>query len=150
MMKKNLYIFPLAVVVGLTSCGDDDDNGPAQNRTELLTAKTWRMTNLEGQVNGQTTSYWNFVFDACEQDDESKFNADGTYVLTDTGEECSPDNSETGTWAFNADQTVLTVATLSDTISGKVESMSASEFKVSEMEVVNGMNTKLIITFKAL
>jgi hypothetical protein len=85
MYKRYVFALSLALLGGLTSCGDDStDPTPTLTKTALLTAKSWRLTaNQTVIVSGGTTVANDDYADleACEKDDLTKFNADKSITL---------------------------------------------------------------------
>ena len=56
-MTKKFLLFPIlifALCLGFTSCGDDDNDGPANHNNELLKGDTWNFQKATVPVLGQT------------------------------------------------------------------------------------------------
>ena len=94
-MKKLLVVaFALTLFV---SCDKDEDCN--QDMAGIagsyrVTAVTYKQTSSSSEVD-----YYNLFFpNACDRDDIITLNANGTYVLTDGGVQCSPPNTDAGTW----------------------------------------------------
>jgi hypothetical protein len=97
---RNAQLFLRLLVISLiffTACKDKDDDPKPPTRTDILTAKTWKMNRVLG--NGIDITNQPFVSEF--QDLRLKFEPDKTYTLT------SPDGSQTGTWAFADNETKL-------------------------------------------
>ncbi|MEJ8800683.1 hypothetical protein [Pontibacter sp. H249] len=106
-MRKELYtlLFALLTLTVFTACSKDDDPDPITN-TDLLVAHEWRgdkvlaagidvsnRPEITGQI-GQIKTV------------RLKFNEDGTYNATYTSG--MGEQSESGQWSFNEDETRLT------------------------------------------
>lgn len=113
-MKKLSFIFLAALALG--SCKKNDDNSPAStSKTDLLTAKSWRVTaekstSTVGSTAGTTTDdYANSP--ACERDNFLKFNTNKTATFDEGATKCSTSDPQTqsGAWDFNSDGTKLTI-----------------------------------------
>ena len=139
MYQRTLFALSLALLGGLTSCGDDNnDPSPATNKSALLTAKSWRVTADQSVVVSGGTTVTNDDFAdlrACEKDDLIRFNADKT-ITQDQGASKCPDTSadpqtqKDGNWDFNGDQTKLTMADGSLAVVADVLELSATTLKI--------------------
>ena len=111
----------LLVAVSLGACKKDSEPAPsAPTKTDLLLAKSWRLTGQtttfsSSAINNGTpvvtdtyaTSYPN----ACQRDNFLAFKANKTLIADEGPLKCSPTDPQTqpGTWDFNSDQTKLTL-----------------------------------------
>ena len=98
-MKTVYLLIPIFMVL---SCKKE------KSKTEMLTAKPWKMTGFT--VNGQ--DYYTSYRD-CDKDNLSIFKSDGKYiheylVLCDSTQ--AP--TSTGTWSFADDETKLLISSL--------------------------------------
>lgn len=94
MKKLSFFALSIALAGGLVSCGGDkDDPTPtAKTKTELLTAKSWRVSSDQSTVvsGGTTVSNDDYAdLKACEKDDFTKFNADKTITADQGATKCS-------------------------------------------------------------
>ncbi|OGX82747.1 hypothetical protein [Hymenobacter coccineus] len=106
---KTCYLLLLATVA-LGSCKKDDS---APLRTELLIAKSWRMSAdvTTDVASGKTTTTDVYArLPTCKQDDFLVFNADNSLITDEGLTKCSTTLPQalTGTWSLNDDQTKLT------------------------------------------
>ena len=110
------YFFLLALgVVALGACKKDSEPAPgSSSRTDLLTAKNWRLsaytsTYTAGGVSVPTDEF--AAMSACERDNFAKFSANKSVVFDEGATKCDPTDpqTETGSWDFNGDQTKLTI-----------------------------------------
>jgi len=117
MKKLSFFALSLTLFTGVVSCSkDNEEPTPAtKTKTELLTAKNWRLTAEQMTMvsGGKTTTEDHFKdYEACEKDDFYKFNPDKSLIADQGATKCSSSanepQSEKGTWDFNSDQTKLT------------------------------------------
>jgi len=113
MKNFSFFALSLALVGTVVSCSKDNDDPKPKTKTELLTAKSWRLTAEQTVVvyNGKTTTEDGFGdYKACEKDNFLKFNSDKSLVADEGASKCSTSDAQTekGTWDFNSDQTKLT------------------------------------------
>ena len=103
-ITRSILFVSIAALLALSSCSKDDD--PKASKTELLTAKAWKQTKIKALgVEGEP--------DACDKDDTYTFKTDKTFVQDEGATKCdsSDDQTTSGTWKFNGDETIITVST---------------------------------------
>lgn len=102
-MKKLILITVVCFSI-LAACKKDDD----PSKKDLLCAKNWKITSAV-MTTGLLSIDAYQAMEACEKDDITKFNTDGV-VLYDSKTKCNINDpaTETGTWVFNSDQTIIT------------------------------------------
>tara|TARA_B110000967_G_C18602708_1_gene420057 strand:- start:130 stop:603 length:474 start_codon:yes stop_codon:yes gene_type:complete len=120
-MKTKILLFALAgSFLAFQGCKEDEGTTipPATivTKTELLTLSPWILSGFtvnpgidDGDGNIITDFY--AESDACDNDDEEVFKADGTGSYNEGATKCDPnDEQELGTfmWSFNAGETILT------------------------------------------
>ena len=100
----------------------DEAPATATSRTSLLTAKSWRLTATTFTVNGFPVPSSTF-FPDCSKDDLLKFNADKTLVKDESATKCNSSDPQTqaGTWAFNNDESKLTIAVPNSPLNGEAD-----------------------------
>ena len=130
---KHLFKMSLALIAAvllISSCKKDDE----KTRTEIITGSTcWKLSKIEEKDGGVYVDVTSSDYDPCELDDCARFNADGTYILNDSGEKCtgSTDPIEEGTWSLsNSDQT-LTIIADGFPIVATIESISESQMVIT-------------------
>lgn len=115
-MKKITILFlALSMAFTVTSCNkDDDDNSTPSNnnpggsnltKTEMLTAKKWKMTALT--VDGQD---FYALMDDCDKDDTHEFKTDGSYTYDEGATKCDPMDDQIisqSTWKFTDNETKI-------------------------------------------
>lgn len=102
----------MVVLGALASCKKDEKKCDL-NSSNIL--GTYKVTSVKYKANSTTAEVDEFAtWDACEKDDVTTLNSNGTSVTTDVGTVCSPAANYTGTWALvgnqlNTDGDVATV-----------------------------------------
>ncbi|KAA9331426.1 hypothetical protein F0P96_14375 [Hymenobacter busanensis] len=133
-MKKVALLATLALACTFTACKKDDDK---KSKTELLTAKSWRVTadKQTTTVGTQSSTDDNYAgYQACEKDDFVKFMTDKKLEFNEGGSKCSTADpqTETGAWDFNSDETKLTIREQGNTsgITFDIVELSGSTLKL--------------------
>lgn len=122
-MKKITLMIAALAFLTVSSCKkeDDKDNGgnttPTKTKTELLTAKAWKMTamtinpGITPIPGGPTITDFFSLLEACEKDDTQKFNTGGTGVIDEGATKCNPSDPQTENfpWAFASNETKIVV-----------------------------------------
>jgi hypothetical protein len=152
---KNLSIYLLTAVMGLSalsSCKKDKETAPS--KIELLTAKNWKISGdvTVETANGKTTTTDNFAnYLACEKDNFVKFSADKKAVFDEGASKCQGSNqTDTGVWDFNSDQTKLTVGAPGTSMVGQFDivELSATSLKLSQTDSYSSGTTEVeTVTF---
>lgn len=141
-MKNLLSIFCLSVLmIGfLSACSDD--GGAEINKLDLMTSKTWTVTDVDITVAGLPTS---LLPDSLQEiaatldltGSTFTFSADNSFVLTLPNE--SPIN---GTYTCSADEKSFTMSLdtpieyIGNTITFEIEDLDATEFEISTENTV--------------
>lgn len=118
-MKK---IFCAAFVLALFSCKKED-------KTVELTKEnlvgTWKQS---AETTNGINSWNSAAHESCELDNHVELKNDNTYVMTDAGEVCSQDMTETGAWSLNGKEITMDAEKLSvDNFDGKTLVLRFSE-----------------------
>jgi hypothetical protein len=123
--RSILYVSILTLLI-LASCSKDD---PKVSKTDLLTSKAWKQTKVKAMgVEGEP--------DDCYKDNTYTYKTDKSYVEDEGATKCDPDDDQTtsGTWKFNSDETILTLTVGSDglniSIDQTIVELSTSTLKV--------------------
>lgn len=142
-MKKQfllLGILTLSLFIIIPACNDDDDE---KTKTEILTSGSWITTaatvdpgiDLTEYGQGVVTDLYNntLFYPECAKDDYTTFSEDGTYETNIAGTPCDDtDTNESGTWAFNEDETKIYVdKDTEDEILANIESFSDNKIVFS-------------------
>ncbi len=153
-MKKYLLSAVLSIVV-LVSCkksSNTNSGNCAITETNLqgsykVTDATYQSPNSSPaipEVDVYSNPLFSSYFPACKKDDITSLNAGNSYVYSDAGVTCTPNDSTSGTWKLNADTLIITSGGTSD-------SAIVSSFNCSTAIVVHGnvfsQGDQLKITF---
>ena len=113
-------------------------------KTELLTAKKWKITAYTVSpaidLNGNGTMVSNIYaqMPACEKDDLYIFNVNSSVTADEGGSKCDPNNPQSkldGTWTFNSTETIITWDE-----DYNIETLNSTTLKVNNVEARNGIN----------
>lgn len=150
---KNIFLFVLSVgLVVLSACKKESEGTPS--KTELLTAKNWRLTaytstvTVTGSSSSTTTRDMYAPLLTCQKDDFFKFNADKTFVSDEGPIGCgTPPPKPTYTWAFNSDQTKIIITTPASPVDfGTITDLSATILRVPNTGIVTANGTTTTTT----
>ena len=139
-MKKLFNLFIALVLVGsFTGCKKDNDDDKPKTKTELLTAKNWRLSAAvaSGVYQGVSFSQDGYAdMEPCEKDDFLKFNSDKTLIYDQGPTKCddtaADPQTDQGAWDLNSDQTKLL---LSDSGGGASFGLDILELTASTLKV---------------
>lgn len=113
-----IYSYLVIATLGFASlgCSKKKDETPAPSKTDLLTDKNWVATAYTvspGIVfpGGTTVTDIYAQSQPCDRDDFIRFEKPNVLKNDEGATKCSPTDPQTttGTWVFNADQTIITV-----------------------------------------
>ena len=147
-MKK--IFLSLGVIAALSGCKKSDESPATTSRTDLLTAKSWRLTTATVTVGGAPVASSTLIQD-CNKDDTFKFNADKTLVQDAGAIKCntSDPQTQTGTWSLNSDQTKLTISIPNSPLNGEAEvrELTTSTLRIYGTPSFGGLPLTLDVTF---
>ena len=155
MKRFPILLLLVSAAMILNSCSKKDDD--PSNR-EMLTGKYWINTSMtiDPAINiGGTniSNLWTLMLD-CEKDNLVKFDDNGVYIEDEGSTKCDPGDpqTQTGTWAFNADETVISTTMNGETFSVTLDQLSSSSFKGHYTETIDFGSGPLpyTITFTAV
>ncbi|MCC2545994.1 hypothetical protein LJY25_06020 [Hymenobacter sp. BT175] len=139
MKRFNLIFGLLAVAASFTACSKEDD---PKTKTELITAKSWRMTafTITTTTGSNTTTQDLYASaGACSKDNFTKFNTDKRVIFDEGTTKCSTTDpqSETGNWDFTANEAKLLLSEpgSSSAITYDLVELSESTLKLRATEV---------------
>jgi hypothetical protein len=96
---KKIFLIATVALLGLSSCDKDDDDCE-QNMAGV--SGTYKLTAMKYRPSGSTNEIDLYAFlEACEKDDLTVLNANGTYAYQDAGTVCDPNGSFNGTWTMS-------------------------------------------------
>jgi hypothetical protein len=112
-MKKTLLaIFAIPVI--FSSCKKDNEETCELSMSTL--AGTYKLTSMRYKPNGGTESEVIGVLPACQLDDLTTFNVNGSFTYQDAGVACSPNGSYPGNW--NLSGSTITIEAITGTVEG--------------------------------
>jgi hypothetical protein len=145
---KNIFLL-LGMAAALGACKKSDDS-PSTSRTELLTAKNWRLSTVSATVGGLPVPS-SYILQDCTKDDFYKFNADKTLIQDAGAIKCSTSDPQTlaGTWSLNGDQSKLTIAVPNSLLNGEadIRELSANTLRIYGTPTLNGAPATFEATF---
>ena len=131
-MKTIIFkLLPLMVVLAMASCKKDDPT-----TTELLIdADGWILVSMTvdppivDPITGTSITDFYAQMDACDKDDITIFQDNGTYIIDEGATKCDPNDpqTETGTWVLSADEKTITI----DGESWTIESLTKNSMRVT-------------------
>jgi hypothetical protein len=151
-MSKTLAImFGLIAFFSLQSCEKDDDK-PSIEKT--LTGGPWQMTAMTSNPPidwfGTPVTDVYAQLPACIKDDLTVFKTNGTVNFDEGGSKCEQGNpqTESGTWALNTDETIVSVTRDGETESWDITSLKGNSFEVDYQTNIDGLTYKFSVVFK--
>ena len=118
-------VLVIAGVTSVLSCNkDEDNNGNAKTKTELLTTGTWKYTacNISPAYDyygdGVLATNLFAILKSCEKDDFETYKANGTWEYNEGPTKCDPSYPQVFSepWSFTSNETKLLVGTVEHTI----------------------------------
>ncbi|RTQ53661.1 hypothetical protein EJV47_02690 [Hymenobacter gummosus] len=146
-MKRVALITTLALTCVFTACKKDKEQ--PKTTTELLTAKTWKITAKTKQVDAAAPTDEYAATGACLRDNTYKFEVGNTFVADEGAIKCLPVQTFSGSWSLNKNDKELTVLALDQpsgffvSFHGTLEEISASKFVLVETD---GLSSPIIVT----
>lgn len=128
----------------LTSCEKDKDE--VVDKSNLLTAGHWQITglNVEPAIDWFGTPVTNVYsqLPACVKDNLTIFKPNGIINYDEGPSRCDPNEPQTttGTWAFNIDQTILSLTTDGETESWNLTILDNQNIKADYQIFEDGIN----------
>jgi len=142
---QKLWPFLILVVVGIVSCGDDDDevddNAPlAVNINNIL--GTYKITSITQKAgNAAAQEVVDKIFKACERDNLHVLKTNSQYEFQDAGTKCNPDSSEESSWFLN--ENVISTAYAF----GEVTTLTRKTMIVTERGATSGVTAEIVMTY---
>lgn len=150
-MKACMAMLGLLAILNMTSCKDDDAK---PDKTKLLTGGNWKLTALttDPAFDWFGTPVTNIYaqLPACVKDDFTIFKTNGTVNFDEGPSKCDPNAPQTtsGTWAFNTDQTIVSVTTEGETESWNIEELKTNTFKANYQVTQDGVTYTFTVVFQ--
>lgn len=141
-MKKHArYLLVTALTLtGLASCKKDATT-LAPSKTDLLLAKTWKVTDIK--VASQSVFNPPFVA-ACDKDDLTKFNANKSVTFDEGSLKCDPTaaQTQTGSWDFTTNETKLKITDSSGAIvEGTIGTLNSTTLTITDPNIFGSGST---------
>jgi hypothetical protein len=134
-----LSLFFAALLLQITACKDKDDDPEPISKTDLLTAKTWKMNKVLG--NGLNITNEPVVQEY--KDMEITFRPDGTYVGSTT------DGTVEGTWAFAENETELVFDPgTTDAYTWEIVELKENSLKLRSSLFIPFINSSMLVVFE--
>ncbi|MFY8108723.1 MAG: lipocalin family protein [Bacteroidia bacterium] len=114
-MKKITLMLLAFGFLAVSSCKKEESSSETKTKTELLTAKAWKITavsinpGITPIPGGPTITDLYAILETCSKDDTEKYNTGGTGVTDEGATKCNPSapQTENFTWSFLANETQL-------------------------------------------
>lgn len=124
-------------LVSLSSCKKDSASTPTPTptKTDLLTAKSWKVTELK--VAGQSVFNSALVQD-CDKDDLTKFNVNKSATFDEGTTKCDATSPQTrtGSWDLTTNETKLKVTDPDgDVVEGTINTLTSTTLIVTDPDV---------------
>ena len=154
---KNLSTYFVAALMGVAvmGCSKKKEETPAPSKTELLTNKNWiisAQTVSPGiNIGGTTVTDLYAQSAACDKDDFVRFETPNVFKQDEGATKCSPSDPQTltGTWSYNADQTIITVTPQGSTASSaNVQDLTATSLKLSQTQTSGNVTYTFTTTYR--
>ena len=144
-MKKILFSAMALAMLGIFSgCSKDDDDDAVCTLSETSIKGTYKMTAwIITAAPAPAVDYFNLGLDACDRDDTYTLGDNGVYTLTDAGTQCTPAESDTGTWMLTGTTLSVDAASTED-IDGTVTNFGCNGFSVT-FDLGGGVNTMTFV-----
>jgi hypothetical protein len=132
---RNIFL-PLLLAGALTACKKEEATAPA-SKTDLLTAKNWRLTAYTTTViaaSGNTTTDMYAAEPPCSRDNFMAFKRDNTLAFDEGLTKCNPLAEQTTSiaWAWQDNETTLAYSTNTNSGTGPV-GISTLKYQVVEL-----------------
>ena len=151
-MQRNAYLMlALAASISLAGCGSDakSEDPKPQTKADMLAAHEWILNTATVTVAGQTVDALAVgLLEDCEQDNFYRFTTSNTFTLNENVKVCTPSSAESGTWAFNADQTKLLLTGQGSMQESTITELTDRALKLSSTEDFAGTPITIDVSFK--
>jgi len=149
MKKFSTYLVLATLGLAAVGCSDDSDDA-APSKTSLLTAKSWRNTDLKVA----NTSVYALFVDDCNKDDLLKFNTSKSLTYTGGTVKCDPAEAatQTGSWDLLTNETQLRITDPDgEAMTGTITTLNSTTLVLTATEDITGTGTPVAVevTFTA-
>ena len=142
----------VCVLLLASGCKKDDDEA-TPDKTKLLTGGSWQLTAMTADpaIDWFGTPVTNVYaqLPACIKDDLTIFKTNGTVNYDEGPSKCNPNDPQTttGTWAFNTNETILSITTDGETESWDISTLTGETFSAVYQIVQEGVTYSFTVTF---
>jgi hypothetical protein len=142
-MKTTMF-FIVSFLLIATSCRKDSED--AIDRSKMLTEGAWQINALtvEPAIDWFGTTVTNIYaqLPSCVKDNLTIFKSTGTVNYDEGPSKCDPNEPQTttGTWAFNVDQTILSMTSEGETESWNLSVLDSRNIKADYQLQEGGIN----------
>jgi hypothetical protein len=149
MKMTKLFLATVAIAaISFSGCKKN-----SESNTDKLTGKNWKITALtvDPPLAGGITDVYAQI-PSCSQDDLTKFTTPSAVTFDEGATKCNASDPQTttGSWAWNSDETILSITDDSGTTdSYTILSLSSSEMKAKFTDNSSGVVETFTVTFKA-
>ncbi len=151
-MNYSLLLVTVTLFVAFTACKQKEAE-PAPTRTELLTARTWKIQQVKANnnpISEQDIKNLLGVDNAISQLTSSTilFKSDGTYTATNKTTQAATDD----TWTFLESDTKLQIKIGTDTFTFSVDTLTNDKLTISTpyTYTFNGLSTTVTVTLELI
>jgi hypothetical protein len=149
-MKKLSFLLLAAIALGGCKKNDNNSPTPTPTRTDLLTAKNWRVTTATVMLAGMPLPG---AIEACSLDDIFKFSADKSLLHDEGATKCDPTDPQTdkGTWSMPSDAKLTVTLPNSSYPDGTfdIKELSATTMHLYISDTQSGFPVTYDLTFTA-
>lgn len=123
---KKITILAITVLA-IASCGKKtttNTSTTSKTKTQLLTQKTWKLTNVRYKINSGSWVDAYGTISSCVKDNIVTYSTSGAYSIDEGATKCNTSDPQTyisGTWNFQNSETQL--ATVTSTFGTQVQSI---------------------------
>ncbi|MBT2556419.1 hypothetical protein J7E24_01335 [Hymenobacter sp. ISL-91] len=146
---KRISLLTLALAAGFAFAGCSKDDEPApKSKSELLMAKSWRITASTETVGSKTTDVFSSE-EACTKDDLAKFMANGIFIADEGKTKCDPSDSQqfAGNWALTSNDSKLLITVFIAAIEFNVSELSENKLVLTSEDTDGGVTTTTRTTY---
>lgn len=148
MKRFSAYVCTAAVAALAIGCKKDNP-APTATKTDLLTGKSWKATDIK---HGGGSIF--ALVSACSTDDLVQFNLNKTVVFDEGAQRCTATapQTSTGSWNFTDNETTLKTTTAAGVVKEEtIVTLNSTTLVLSRVFTLNGSNNSILyeVTYTA-
>jgi hypothetical protein len=142
-LRTRFFVGIMAIFVlafGPSCKKSNDDGDTVSERSRLLSAKSWKWSDVTRTESGSTTSILS-TFQVCVRDNLYNFQANGAYSASEGASKCNttdPDIVEQGNWSFFNNENNLKVNSGPFEIEYGIAELTASSMRLTITDNTGG------------